>query len=211
MRRNMPELMAIPLVLGGLAILFIILFASDAGVGAWIAVGVIAVVAIVAAIAIVVRRPRPIEALQGAEPFEGASRVSDGAHRVLLVVDGVCSDGDLAGLAGGGRRTVAHVVAPAASSRLDRLTGDEQAYQRAGDRLEATLQALRALGVEATGDVGSHDPMQAADESLRTFPADEVLFVLNGETDAAWLEEGVVDAARARYSVPVRAVTAVGG
>jgi hypothetical protein len=207
----MPELMAIPLVLGGLAILFIILFAGDVGVGAWIAVGVIAVVAIVAAIAILLRRPRPIAALQGSEPFAGAPRVSDGAHRVLLVVDGVCSDDDLGQIAAGGGRTVAHVVAPAASSRLDRLTGDEQAYQRAGDRVEATLEALRGLEIEATGDVGSHDPLQAADESLRTFPADEIVFVLDGETDAAWLEEGVVDAARERYSVPVRAVTAAGG
>lgn len=205
--------MAIPLVLGGLAILFIVLFASDAGVGAWIAVGVIAVVAIVAAITIVVRRPRPLAVTEGPDRFEGAPRVSDGAHRVLLVVDGVCRAEDLDELVSmpGTGTVVAYVVAPAVSSRLARLTGDEHAYQRAGEHLEATLAALAGLEVTATGQVGSHDPLQAADESLRTFPADEVVFVVGGETDADWLEGGVVDAARERYPVPVRALVAAGG
>jgi len=206
----MPELLAIPLVLGGLAILFIVLFAADAGVGVWIAVGVIAFLAVAAAIAIVVRRPRPLAVTEGPDRFEGAPRVSDGAHRVLLVVDGVSSGGDLAEFASGERRTVAHVVAPAVSSRLARLTGDEEAYRRAGEHLEATLEALAGLEVEATGQVGSHDPLQAADESLRTFSADEVVFVLHGGSDTGWLEDGVVDAARARYAVPVRAVTPPG-
>jgi len=37
---------------------------------------------------------------------------------------------------------------------------------------------------------------------LREFPADEVVFVTGGG-DGNWLEQGVVDVARARYDLPV--------
>ena len=73
--------------------------------------------------------------------------------------------------------------------------------------LEATLQALAALHIEASGHVGSHDPLQAADEGLREFDPDEIVFAVHPEDDANWLERGVVEAARARYPLPVTALT----
>jgi hypothetical protein len=122
---------------------------------------------------------------------------------VLLVVDGACTDADLRPLAGTSSVSV-FVVAPALSSRVARWTGDEQAYTHAEEHLEAALGALHDLGYEARGHVGSHDPLQAADDGLREFAADEVVFVLAGGHEAGWLEDGVVDLARDRYPVPVR-------
>ena len=68
------------------------------------------------------------------------------------------------------------------------------------------LRALADLGLEATGHVGSHDPLQAADEALREFPADEIVFALHGNGGTEWLEQGVLDLGRDRYAIPVRAL-----
>jgi GABA permease len=153
-----------------------------------------------------VRRPRGPAALEDATGFDGgATPVDDGVHRVLLLVDAACSASDVQRLVSGGPTEV-FVVAPAVSSRLDRWTGDEHAYASADDHLEQTLGALRGVGVEARGHVGAHDPLQAADDGLREFPADELVFALAGEGGSAWLENGVVETARDRYTVPVRSL-----
>jgi hypothetical protein len=53
----------------------------------------------------------------------------------------------------------------------------------------------------ARGQIGSDEPIQATDDGLREFPADEVVFVTG---DAAnWLEEGILDEARKRYDIQV--------
>ena len=97
----------------------------------------------------------------------------------------------------------AFVIAPALSSRLDRWTGDQAASDRAETELEGTLEALRGMGIEAQGHVGAHDPLQAAIDGLREFPADEIILVAQTGSDANWLEEGLVETLRSRTSVPV--------
>jgi hypothetical protein len=149
------------------------------------------------------RRPRGSLVGEAPEAFEGgAPPPEDGVHRVLLVADSACTTSDLEQLADG--NTTVFVVVPAVSSRLARWTGDQQPYQDAEERLHATLQALGVLGLEGTGHVGSHDPLQAADEGLREFPAEEIVFALHPDSESEWLEQGVVDLGRGRYPVPVR-------
>ena len=89
------------------------------------------------------------------------------------------------------------------SSGLDAWTGDDDAYVQAGEDLGATIAALQRLGIDAAGRVGAHDPIQATDETLREFPADEIVFVLGEKRGGQWRERGVVDEARSRYPVPV--------
>lgn len=207
MRRYMPEFIAVPLAVVLLGLVFVILWAADAGLWAWLLVGALLLVALVVGAVVAARRPRGPAALEDAAGFEGgAAPRDDGIHRVLLLVDAACSAHDLEPLAAR-RPTEAFVVAPAVSSRLDRWTGDEQAYAGAEEHLEQTLGALRGLGLEARGHVGAHDPLQAADEALREFPADELVLALARDQGTAWLEEGVVETARERYSVPVRSLT----
>jgi len=207
MRKGMPEFVAIPMVIVVFVILFVILWASHAGVVAWLVVGAIMLAALLALAAVAMRRPRGIVASGDTGPFDSAAApLDDGVHRLLVVTDGSCATCDLEQLVAtrGERGTTALVVAPAVSSRTARWTGDEQAYKQAEEHRDATIEALAKLGVEATGHVGSHDPLQAADDGLREFPADEILFVLCGSGEAGWLEQGLVEAARARYRVPVR-------
>ena len=45
----------------------------------------------------------------------------------------------------------------------------------------AVLGALRELRVRASGRVGSHDPLQAADDGLREFRADEIVFAVRAK------------------------------
>jgi hypothetical protein len=202
----MPEFMAIPVVIVLLGVVIVILIAADAGLATWLVVGGVAVVAIVIFAVVAMRRPRAPAVSEGSAVFEGgAPPANDGVHRVLLVVDDACTTGDLQSLAGarGEHGTSAVVVAPAVSTRVARLTGDEEAYAHAQEHVDGTVRALTELGYEARGHVGSHDPLQATDEGLREFPADEIVFVLHGGDETQWLEQGIVDIGRRRYSVPV--------
>jgi len=57
------------------------------------------------------------------------------------------------------------------------------------------------------GTVGSDDPIQAADDALRTFAADELVFV-TGRGKANWLEDDALELARGRYGIPVAHIDA---
>jgi hypothetical protein len=197
------EFSAIPIVLVVFAILAVIMWAADAGMWPWLVVGFVAVAALVILTALYTRRPHhPGRATPAPTP----AHVEDGVHRILVVADDDCPPADLGAALSGGTtgKTTVFVVAPALGSRTARWTGDDHAYQDAQHHLDATLAALSSLGVEARGHIGSHDPLQAADDGLREFPADEIVFAVHPATDANWLEQGVVDGARQRYSLPVR-------
>ena len=98
---------------------------------------------------------------------------SYGARRVLVVALG--SDGTLAHDL---RGASVLVVAPAFNSRLRHWLSDEDpSRRRAAERLAATLDRLSRGGVRAEGRVGDADVMLAISDALRTFPADEIVFV----------------------------------
>jgi hypothetical protein len=103
------------------------------------------------------------------------------------------------------------VVAPVSGlSWLHWLTNEEDA-----DREEARAVAERAAGaidaetVEA--EVGAHDPVQAIEDALRTFPADEIVVVTVPGEDSGFLEEGAVERARERFGIPVEAIVVDAG
>jgi hypothetical protein len=135
---------------------------------------------------------------------------NDGFYRVLVVVDdGATSAAFNEELvrSAGGRPSKAFVVAPALSSKLDRITGDQAAYDQAEAHLNATLQALDALGVDATGRIGSHDPLQAAIDALREFPADAIILATHANEHSNWLEDGLVESVGRVTRAPVSHVT----
>ena len=148
------------------------------------------------------RRPASDVPVRGARPHDATSR------RVLVVADESCEPDDLRdplARSAGQRFTEAFVVAPALASRLDRWTGDERAYEAARTHLDATLAALKELGIDARGHLGSSDPIEAADEALREFPADELVFATRG-AGGNRLEADLLELARNRYRLPVTQV-----
>lgn len=198
------EFIAIPTVFCLLGILAVIMLAASSGLVAWLALGVIFLTVLVAVALVTMRRPHHPPRWSA---DDAAAHVDDGVHRVLLIADEACAPENLgAAIAahhGDADRTAVFVMAPALGSRTARWTGDEHAYTNARQHLGETLEALADLQIDADGQVGSHDPLQTADDGLREFAADEVVFAVHPSGDANWLESGVVDAARNRYPIPV--------
>ena len=198
------EFAAIPIVVVLVGILFAVLLLAELGVWGWVLFGVVAVAALAVVLLIVGRRHQHPSDLDA--PVERAPRERDGKFRVLVVSDGSSTSQafhDEVVAHGAGRPTEILVVAPALGSRLSHWTGDDHARDEAQGNLERTVEALAAAGVAARGEVGADDPIQAADDALRTFPADELVLATHPETAANWKERGVVEIARARYDVPV--------
>jgi hypothetical protein len=103
-----------------------------------------------------------------------------------------------------GIRTHVLVVSPALNSPLRHWVSDEDgARAAASERLEASLAAMRAAGIEARGEIGDGDPLQAIEDALRTFAPDELVISTHPEGRSNWLERGVVDSARERFALPV--------
>jgi len=88
------------------------------------------------------------------------------------------------------------VVCPVTSARS--LTGgaDEE-------RLREAVAALRAAGIVARGELGDADPVAALEVALREFAADEIVISTHAAGHSAWLDQGVVAAAGARFDGPV--------
>ena len=103
-----------------------------------------------------------------------------------------------------GRKANVLVVSPALNSPLKHWTSDEdEARAAAQTRLEASLAAMHEVGIEARGEIGDGDPLQAIEDALRTFAPDEVVISTHPEGRSNWLERGIVSGARERFAVPV--------
>jgi hypothetical protein len=96
------------------------------------------------------------------------------------------------------------VVVPALNSPLRHWASDEDdARAAAQERLDRSLARLAEEGIEARGEVGDGDPLQAIEDALRTFGADEVIISTHPEGRSHWLERGVVTGARERFALPI--------
>jgi hypothetical protein len=103
-----------------------------------------------------------------------------------------------------GARATVLVVSPALNSPLKHWVSDEDAARAAAQqRLDASLARLREAGIDARGEIGDADPLQAIEDALRTFGAEELIVSTHPEGRSHWLERGVVETARERFAVPV--------
>jgi len=141
-------------------------------------------------------------------PLQTAPRPhAEGERRILVVANETVGGRTLTDLIherSAGVREEVLVVTPALNSPLRHWASDEDgARAAANDRLEASLARLRDLGVRARGEVGDGDPLQAMEDALRTFGADEIIISTHPEGRSHWLERGVVTKARERFAVPI--------
>jgi hypothetical protein len=203
-RRGSAEFLAIPLVivlLGGLALLLVVAYSAE---WAWLSAVVPALAGVALVAWAIFGRSRP-----AADPPPVRPRDGGDAYRLLVIADeSGTSDAfrDAVVPHTAGRAAEAYVIAPALQSRLGRWTGDEAAYGHAQDHLDSTIGALSTLGIDASGRIGAQDPIQAADDGLREFGADELVFVTgSGGVDGTALD---VIPARGRYDLPVTHVVA---
>jgi GABA permease len=128
-------------------------------------------------------------------------------HRILVVANETVGGAELLTelrSRSSGRKTVVLVVCPALNSPLRHWVSDEdEARAAANARLDRSLAAMRVAGVDATGEIGDGDPIQAIEDALRTFQPDELIVSTHPLGRSHWLERGVVEKARERFALPV--------
>jgi hypothetical protein len=190
----------------GFAVAFVDPIPGELWVGFGVVVAVAAVLAGVAAL-LVFRSDRPTTAAA-----ERAPAVADGVRHVLVVANETIGTETLrrevCARAAGCESDVL-VVAPALNTPIRHWTDEEDAARaNARARLGEELAVLAGLGVRARGEIGADDPLQAIDDALRTFPADEIVISTHEHERSNWLEEDVVERARAAYGMPVTHVVA---
>ena len=81
------------------------------------------------------------------------------------------------------------VVVPAVKqSRLQWLTNADDDAREEAEEAAASIADATSDAVEA--DAGDSDPLQAAEDALAEFEADELVVVTHPDEEATWLEEG---------------------
>jgi hypothetical protein len=128
-------------------------------------------------------------------------------HRILVIANetvGGRTLRDELGRLSGGRTTEILVVAPALNSPVRHWVSDEDgARAAAGERVQASVARLAETGLSVRGEVGDGEPLQAIEDALRTFGADEIVISTHPEGRSHWLEQGLVIEARRRFAVPI--------
>ena len=192
---------AFEFVIGAIAYFGAIALASAFG-GVWAGLAVFLVLT-VAGVAWFLNRNRHLDP---PEPV-GSRETPAEEHRVLVVANETVSGRklhDAIRRATLGQPSQVLVVSPALNSPLRHFVSDEdKARLAAQERLSGSLRALEGEGIEARGEVGDADPLQAIEDALRTFGADEIIISTHPEGRSNWLEKGVVSGAEKRFTVPI--------
>ncbi|MGV1049660.1 MAG: hypothetical protein ACOYD4_14185 [Solirubrobacterales bacterium] len=133
------------------------------------------------------------------------------AHRLLAIVperiDGPEPIAELRRHQADGALELRVVVPAVEASPLRHTLGDvDEPRREAEQRLRATLEVLRHNGLEASGEVGDPDPVQAAEDALLKAPADEILIFEHEDDQARWFEEGLFERAQAGLEPPLRMI-----
>ena len=182
---------AFRLVLGTIAYVAPIVLAS--WIATWLGVAVFLAATVVAVV--VLRGGQPSSDVRDA--VERAA-VTD-TWRVLVIANETLGSPRLqdvvARIAGGVAEDVL-VVCPITTARSSNTLVDEE-------RLREGVAALREAGIEARGELGDADPVIALEAALRAFAADEIVISTHAAGRSAWLEQGIVAAAGARFDGPV--------
>lgn len=99
------------------------------------------------------------------------------------------------------------IVTPALSSRLEYVLSDvDEPRVHARERLDASLEALRASGIDAEGEVGDVNPVRATEDSIAIFEPDAILVSTHPEGRSHWLEHKVIEKIRKKTDLPVEHV-----
>jgi hypothetical protein len=139
---------------------------------------------------------------------ESATTGKPGGNRVLVVADEAVAGPELR------EKLVEHlgndtgsvfVVAPAlVHSGLKHTLGDiDDAIGPAGERLRRTVEQLREVGIDATGEVGDSDPMVAISDEIHKFHPDQVLVVAHRDEEGDFAERGLLEQLERDLDLPV--------
>ena len=74
----------------------------------------------------------------------------------------------------------------------DLASDEDGARAAAQERLDQSLATLGQTGIHARGQVGDADPLQAIEDALRTFGAEEIIISTHPQGRSNWLERRIV-------------------
>jgi len=169
--------------------------------GRWAGIGVFVILTLAALLLILQGRR------EGPQRTAPPPRADTDEHRVLVIANETVGGRALREVIHErteGKPSRVRVVSPALNSPLKHWVSDsDEARAEAYRRLDASLAALRDDGIDADGEVGDSEPLQAIEDALRTFGPDEIVISTHPEGRSNWLERGVVSGARERFAVRI--------
>ena len=182
---------------------YVALIVIAAALATWL--GVVVFIVLTAGVVFLWARSRSSEpALKPAVPTRTGA---DDERRILVVANETVGGPELLSILRSKAEGVNErilVVSPALNSQVRMWTSDEDGARAAAqERLDTSLARLRQDGIQASGEVGDADPLQAIEDALRTFTPDEIVISTHPEGRSHWLERNVVGAARDRFDVPI--------
>jgi hypothetical protein len=184
-----------------LAVGYFALIVVAAAINTWLGV-IVFVVLTALAVGVIVRARREPPELRA-----HASRSAPGERRILVVANETVGGRTLREeieRRSSGYDVQVLVVCPALNSPLRHWVSDEDGARAAAqERLDHSLARLAEEGLDARGEVGDGEPLQAIEDALRSFGADEIIISTHPEGRSQWLERGVVSGARQRFDVPI--------
>ena len=99
------------------------------------------------------------------------------------------------------------VVAPVLASPLHQwISDDADSRTFAEERLQESVRCLRKHGLRAHGTLGDADPVQAVEDALQGFDAEEIVICLEEPERTHWLHKGIVERTAKRFRIPVTEV-----
>jgi hypothetical protein len=99
-----------------------------------------------------------------------------------------------------------HVVVPATPPDGGMTWDEDQSRAEAATRLESFLERLRALGVEASGEIGDRDPVDAVRDAIRGREVGEIVLSTLPPGRSRWLGQDVPSRLRGDVPLPVDVV-----
>jgi hypothetical protein len=182
---------------------YVALIVVAAAIATWL--GLLVFVVLTAAVVFLWFRSRSSE--PPLRPAVPARPAGEHEHHILVIANETVGGEELLELLRSKAEGVSErvlVVCPALNSQVKTWASDEDDARAAAQaRLDASLARLQSHGVSARGEVGDSDPLQAIEDALRTFGADEVVISTHPEGRSNWLERRVVATARERFDVPI--------
>src|SRR6187551_1520882 len=98
------------------------------------------------------------------------------------------------------------VVTPRLPGRFEWLaSATDKATEHADERLQTVLGQLAEMGSEASGTLGTDDPLLAFEDAIRDFAPDHLLVALRTDDDAGWQERGLLEQLQKRFGLPITA------
>jgi hypothetical protein len=113
----------------------------------------------------------------------------------------------------GGSVPEVHLVCPVLpSSGLRQTLGDvDEAIPPARERLKASLETLRSVGLNANGEIGDSDPVTAISDELHKYGAERILVITHARDDErAYSEKELLDRINREFDQPATELLVTG-